>query len=141
MGGERGPMTEIPDGFTIYDRKSPFLEPIGPIYRKDEGRTLVIGLTIETRHTNARGFVHGGMISTLADIALGHALSLADEPPKSALTASLTVDLFGAAKVGDWIEVRAQAKRVGGKLAFSAADVLADGAAIGQATAVFRVTR
>ena len=81
------------------------------------------------------------MISTICDIALGHALFLAEAPPRSAVTASLTIDLFGAAEVGQWMEVRARAERVGGKLAFSACDVLADGAASAQATAVFRVTR
>ena len=134
-------MADIPQGFEKLTRKSPFLEPIGPIYRKEIPPTLILGLRIEERHTNARGFVHGGLISTICDIALGYALALHDTPPDSAVTVSLTTDLFGAAKIGDWLEVRAVAKRVGGNLAFSAADVTADGTPVAQARAVFKVSR
>lgn len=133
-------MADIPKGFRKLTRKSPFLEPIGPIYRKDVPPELILGLRIEQRHTNARGYVHGGLISTIADIALGYALTLHDTPPDSAVTVSLTTDLFGAAKIGDWLEVRAVAKRVGGNLAFSAGDVTADGQPVAQAHAVFKVS-
>jgi len=134
-------MDDIPDGYERLDRKSPFTEPLGPIFQKTEGRTLSLGLRVAERHTNARGLVHGGLIATLADLAMGYSLALADDPPKSGVTASLTTDLFGAAGIGDWLEVRAQAKRVGGKLGFCACDVLADDTPIAQGTAVFRVTR
>ncbi len=134
-------MVDIPEGFEKLTRKSPFLEPIGPIYRKEEPPTLILGLRIEERHTNARGYVHGGLIATISDIALGYALQLHDTPPEGAVTVSLTTDLFGAAKIGDWLEVRAVAKRVGGNLAFSSADVIAGGKPVAQARAVFKVSR
>ncbi|MCZ6863343.1 MAG: PaaI family thioesterase [Alphaproteobacteria bacterium] len=134
-------MADIPQGFEKLTRKSPFLEPIGPIYRKEDPPTLILGLRIEERHTNARGFVHGGLISTISDIALGYALQLHDTPPDSGVTVSLTTDLFGTAKIGDWLEVRAVAKRVGGNLAFSSADVTANDQPVAQARAVFKVSR
>jgi len=134
-------MDDIPEGFDLLDRKSPFMEPIGPVYRKIADRSLSIGVRIAERHTNARGLVHGGLIATLADIGLGYVLMIGDDPPKSAVTVNLTTDLFGAASIGDWLEVRAEAKRVGGTLAFSACDVLADGAPIAHATGVYRLSR
>jgi len=134
-------MADIPEGFEKLTRKSPFLEPIGPIYRKDDPPLLILGLRIEEQHTNARGYVHGGLISTISDVALGYALALHDTPPESAITVSLTTDLFGAAKIGDWLEVRAEAKRVGGNLAFSAGDVMANDKPVAQARAVFKVSR
>jgi len=117
------------------------MEPIGPVYRKTEGTRLSLGLRIAERHTNARGLVHGGLLATLADLAMGYALGVVEDPPKSGVTASLTTDIFGSAAVGDWLEVRAEAKRVGGRLAFSACDMLAAGEPIGQGTGVYRVTR
>lgn len=134
-------MSDIPDGYELIERKSPFMEPIGPLYRKRDGDRLSVGLRVAERHTNARGLVHGGLIATLADLAMGYVMATADKPPKSAVTVNLSTDLFGAASIGDWLEVRAEAKRVGGKLAFSACDVLAEGAPIAQGTAVYRVTR
>ena len=133
--------TEVPDGFEILDRKSPFLDPAGPLFVKKDGRTYVIGVRIAERHSNARGYVHGGLIASLADIALGYSMQLAETPPQGGVTASLTIDFFGAAKIGDWLEVRASAKRVGGSMAFCAADIIAEGAPIGQATGVFKVAR
>ena len=134
-------MVDVPDGYERLERKSPFMEPLGPIYQKTEGRALSLGVRVAERHTNARGLVHGGLIATLADLAMGYSMALVDEPPKSGVTASLTTDIYGAAAIGDWLEVRAQAKRVGGKLGFCACDVLAEDIPIAQGTAVFRVTR
>ncbi|MDH3235001.1 MAG: PaaI family thioesterase [Alphaproteobacteria bacterium] len=134
-------MDTVPDGYARLDRKSPFMEPVGPIFQKTDGRIFSLGVRVAERHTNARGLVHGGLISTLADLAMGYSMALVDEPPRSGVTASLTTDIYGAAAIGDWLEVRAHAKRVGGKLAFCACDVLADDTPIAQGTAVFRVTR
>jgi len=134
-------MDDVPEGYALLDRKSPFMEPIGPVYRKVDGRMLSLGVRIAERHTNARGLVHGGLFATLSDLAMGYALGVSENPPKSGVTASLTIDILGSAKIGDWLEVRAEAKRVGGTLAFSACDMLVEGATIGQATAVYRVTR
>jgi len=51
-------MEEIPDGYQLLDRKSPFMEPIGPVYRKVDGTTLSLGLPIA--ETVARQ--HGGTL-------------------------------------------------------------------------------
>ena len=134
-------MTDVPDGFTVIDRKSPFLDPAGPLYEKADGRTYIVGVRIAERHCNARGYVHGGLLATLSDIALGYSMRLAETPPEKAVTASLSVDFFGAAKIGDWLEVRAKAKRVGGAMAFCSADLFAEGEPIGQAKGVFKVSR
>ena len=37
-------MDDIPDGYDLLDRKSPFMEPIGPVYRKVDGRRLSLGV-------------------------------------------------------------------------------------------------
>jgi acyl-coenzyme A thioesterase 13 len=134
-------MDDIPEGFAALERRSPFVEPMGPFFRKVDGRTLILGVRIEPRHTNARGLVHGGLIATMADLALGYSLALAESPPENAVTASLTTDLFGGAEIGAWLEVRAVAKRVGGSLAFCAGEVLTDGVPIAQATGVYKVSR
>ena len=61
---------EIPEGFKVLRRASSrFLSSLGPLYAKEEGSGVVIGLRIDERHLNTRGVAHGGMLVTLADSA------------------------------------------------------------------------
>ena len=72
-----------PPGFEPLFRTSPFLETVGPLfYRRDPERGLVIGLRIAEKHANARGFAHGGLLVTLADIALGYQTAFGRDPPR-----------------------------------------------------------
>jgi acyl-coenzyme A thioesterase 13 len=64
-------VSEPPYGFAVWSRSSPFADHAGPLlFRRDE-RGLTFGVTIDARHTNARGTVHGGMLATMADLASG----------------------------------------------------------------------
>jgi acyl-coenzyme A thioesterase PaaI-like protein len=66
------PMSTGPaDGLAPLFRTSPFLDRIGPFYSKGKGARMVVGLRALEQHMNARGLVHGGVLMTLADIALG----------------------------------------------------------------------
>jgi acyl-coenzyme A thioesterase 13 len=109
---------EIPTGFEPLFRTSPFLDALGPFYsRQDEGG-LAIGLRISPKHANARGLAHGGLLLTLCDIALGYAAAYTEDPPLTLTTAHIDADFAGSARVGDWVESRADVQRIGGRLAF-----------------------
>ena len=66
---------DIPAGFAPIFRTSPFLETIGPLYSTGSGALLVIGMRVQEKHTNARGTLHGGVLASVADIALGYGLA------------------------------------------------------------------
>ncbi len=112
-------MSEIPEGFEPLFRTSPYLDLIGPIYNKKIGLNLIIGLCAEQKHCNARNLVHGGVFSSLADIALGYNAAFQGEKPTPMVTASLTIDYAGSAKLGDWIEVVTDIQKVGKSMAFA----------------------
>ena len=61
----------IPPGFERHFRQSPVTDPWEPIYSRKTSDVVVLGLVAEAAHTNSRGFVHGGLISALADNAMG----------------------------------------------------------------------
>src|SRR5207245_10555691 len=65
----------VPHGFKPLARSSPVIEMIGPVYARGEGAGLVLGLRAERKHCNMRGTVHGGILATLADVALGYSLA------------------------------------------------------------------
>ena len=130
-----------PPGFEPLFRTSPFLETIGPVFcRRDPQRGLVVGLRIAEKHANARGIAHGGLLVTLADIALGYHMAFSEDPPAGLITASLTADFAGAAKVGDWVEVHVDVQKLGGRLAFANAYLTVGGERIVRASAVFART-
>jgi acyl-coenzyme A thioesterase PaaI-like protein len=127
-----------PPGFEPLFRTSPFLDTVGPLFfRRDANRGLVIGLRIAEKHANARGIAHGGLLLTLADIALGYCTAFGQDPPAGLITASLSTDFAGAARIGDWVEAHVDVQKVGGRLAFASAFLMVEGERIVRASAVF----
>ena len=129
-------MTRIPEGFRKLERLSPFNALVGPLYERRDGDAVSIGLAIEAKHTNSRGICHGGVLATLADLALGYAM-LAKSGDRGFVTAHLAVDYAGAAKAGDWIESRVEIQRVGSRLAFANCYLMSGGKPIVRASGIF----
>lgn len=132
-------MSEIPEGFEPIFRSSPFLDLLGPIYNKKTESGLVIGLRAEAKHCNARDTVHGGVLSSLADIALGYNAAFQGKEPVPMVTASLTVDYAGSAKLGEWIEVSVDVQKVGKSMAFANSYFFVGTKRVARAGAVFNV--
>lgn len=114
------PPMDVPDGFEPFPNQGPFLEHIGPIHVDGsyEGQP-VLGVRVDERHTNHRGTVQGGLLSTFADFALGRAIETDAEDDHDRATVSLTIDYLKPAQPGDWIESRTSVDRVGGTLSFA----------------------
>ena len=132
-------MNMRPAGFTPLFRSSAFLDLLGPIYNQRSDTGLVIGLRAEEKHCNARGLVHGGVLSSLADVALGYNSAFAQEPPTPIVTSSLTIDYAGTAKLGDWITIETDVQKVGKSLAFANCYFVVESVRIVRASAVFSV--
>lgn len=132
-------MSPPPDGFEPIFRSSPYLELLGPIFNKKTSDGLLIGLRAEGKHCNTRDQVHGGLLSSLADIALGYNIAFAGETPVPIVTTSLTIDYAGAAKLGDWIEIHTDVQKVGSTMAFANCYFFVEQKRIARASAVFSV--
>lgn len=135
---------QIPAGYKRHFRSSPLTDPWEPLYSKAENGSIVIALRIRREHCNSRGFAHGGLISALADNAMG--LSLLEtlrqreqQPPSGALTISLALDFLGSAQIGQWLEFVPRVLRAGSSLGFVDCLVRADDQAIARGNATFRV--
>src|SRR5215203_7540287 len=114
---------DAPAGFAPFASQGPFVEHVGPVLWREDGDSgdggPVFGLRVEERHTNHRGTVQGGLLSTFVDFALGRAIEADADDGKERATVSLTVDFLKPAKPGDWIQTRTRVERVGGTLAFA----------------------
>ncbi|MFL6621475.1 MAG: PaaI family thioesterase [Sulfurifustaceae bacterium] len=111
--------TAVPEGFQLLKRVAPFLEMVGPIYVKSVDRSRIIAIRVAEKHLNMRGIVHGGMLITLADSALGINLSYHQDPPRPMVTVSLSTDFLEPAMLGDWVEAHVRVQRTGMNLAFA----------------------
>ena len=127
----------IPEGFLPHDRKSPVTDAWEPLFARRSERAVQLGLRVSSAHCNARGFLHGGVIASLADNAMG--LSLALATGTGAVTVNLTLDYVQSAHPGQWLQVEPRVIRAGGKLGFVDALVTADGETIARANATFRI--
>jgi uncharacterized protein (TIGR00369 family) len=128
-----------PAGFARHDRKSPLTDPWEPLYARTSGDTVVLGLRAGDAHTNSRGFVHGGLISALADNAMGLSCGRRLGESASLVTVSLSVDFLAAALKGQWLEFDTVFVKPGTTLCFAQAFVIADGQPCAKANGVFRV--
>lgn len=128
-----------PKGFHRVERprRNPFNELVGPFYERREGETVTLGLRIEERHLNSRGFCHGGLLATLADLALGYAMLAVTQGQTNFVTVHLSIDYVDAAKEGDWVESEVDIQRVASRLAFANCYLIAGERRIVHASAIF----
>ena len=128
-----------PAGFEAYAEPSSFVERIGPLLQRRTDADVVFGVRIVEHHCNRRGIAHGGLVVALADIALGKTGEWFSQPPVSLLTASLTVDFYGAARRGDWLEAKTDVIRVGRQVAFGNCYLRVGDKLVARASGVFNV--
>ena len=139
-------LTDIPEGFQPDPRVKPqtFAALVGPFYSRREGDDLSLGLRIEERHCNSRGTCHGGLLATLADIALGYSCAIAGnaggERPNF-VTVDLSLQYLDSTHVGEWVQSEVTVLGAGSRTRSATGHLLANGRPVVQISANFRMTR
>jgi uncharacterized protein (TIGR00369 family) len=133
-------VTDCPAGFALHARSSPATKPWEPIYASAEGGVFRLAVHIADAHCNSRGGLHGGVIATLADNAMGLTLSLAHGGASGGIvTTTLSVDYVGAAKIGQWLTITPRLVKSGRRSGVVDALITADGETVARANASFRI--
>jgi acyl-coenzyme A thioesterase PaaI-like protein len=96
----------VPEGWTLRPTKA-FATHVGPFYSPPDGDALGCGFIASPKHGNKRGVVHGGMIMSAFDVALGNA-SWTASAGRPCATVQLNISFVGAVKMGDFVFVRAE---------------------------------
>ena len=96
----------VPAGWTLRPVKA-FGTLVGPFYNPPGGDAEGCGFVASAKHGNKRGVVHGGMIATAFDVALGNA-SWHAAGGKPCATVQLNVTFVAAVKVGEFAAVTAE---------------------------------
>ena len=92
------------------------------------------------QHVNLQGLVHGGMLATLADTAMGLAVRTVLEPGRRHITVQLGIEFLSPGRPGR-ILAEGRSLKIGRQLGFAEADVRdAGGRLLARAHATLSVT-
>ncbi len=106
-----------PAGWTMRSFPETFAGRAGPFYWREDG-VPGVGFYSKPHHGNLGGVVHGGMLMTLADMALFNICWKALEG-SMAVTVSLNSEFLAPAPIGALIEASGEMTGGGGSLFFA----------------------
>jgi len=96
----------VPPGFRRIVQTSGFAESSGPWFEKIEGGRLIRGFRPGPQHANGLGIVHGGMLATFLDSAMGSTVFHALE--RRCVTLRLSLDYLLPSRLGEWLQAEAE---------------------------------
>jgi uncharacterized protein (TIGR00369 family) len=103
-------MSAPPPGYSETRLIDPFEIYVGPVFEAGAKGAKRYALRVDRRHLNMRGIVHGGMLMTFADAALGQAAwDLTDHAPS--VTLNMQTHFLRGVRDGDLIEVEPKLMR------------------------------
>ena len=113
-----------------------FVDFLGVTGRTAEDGTATLELEATEEHLNPAGTVHGGVLATLVDTAMGHAVASSTGEDELPVTSQLTVTYLRPGKPGALVATAAVRKR-GQNLTICEAEVEQDGETLVHALATF----
>lgn len=136
---DQGP--KVPEGFVPANFSPGFLDHSGPYYLKEGQGAPIVGIRIMSQHMNYIGSAHGGVLATLADVALSLAVYVSEEPRLPVSTVNMATNFLSAARLGEWIEAVGTIDRVGKTLAHAHGSIRCADRTLMTMSAVFKIIR
>lgn len=117
-----------------------FGELVGPLWRREDGEQPRFGFVVEAKHLNFAGIVHGGMLSTLADQAMGMTAQHATGAKPHA-TIELNIQFVGRVRLGEFVEARCETVRVTRAIIFMRATLSVGVRTVATANGIWKILR
>jgi acyl-coenzyme A thioesterase PaaI-like protein len=137
MTTEANASDPVSEGWALVE-DSGFIAHVGPLYwRPADG---AYAFRAEQKHANLIGVVHGGMLMSFADRALGETAMRAAEGA-NCVTIQLEMKFIDVGRLGDWIEFDPQVVKRTGSLVFMRGDVRAGPRLLASADGVWKILR
>jgi uncharacterized protein (TIGR00369 family) len=112
-----------------------FGELVGPIWRNGDAR---FGFLVEAKHLNFADIVHGGMLTTLADQAMGMtALRATGNKPHA--TIELNMQFIGAVRIGEFVEAHCEVVRLTRAIIFMQCKLAVGTRTVANATGIWKI--
>lgn len=115
-----------------------FIDLVGPLWEPPDGARERSGFLAEARHLNRGGLVHGGMLMTFVDQALGIAAwSVNGNRPQ--VTIQLDTHFISGVKVGEFVEARCRVVRMTRALLFMSGELAVGDRIVATANGVWKM--
>lgn len=115
-----------------------FIAHVGPVYRREADGAYAFRAA--AKHANLIDVVHGGMLMSFADRALGEtAMRAADGA--NCVTIQMEMQFVDVARIGDWITVAPEVVKRTGSLVFLRCEVRHEARIVSIATGVWKILR
>lgn len=114
-----------------------FIAHVGPVYRRADG---AYAFRAAQKHANLIQVVHGGMLMSFADRALGET-AMAAAGGANCVTIQMEMQFVDVARLGDWIEAHPQVVKRTGSMVFLRTDLNEGGRLVATATGVWKILR
>ncbi len=132
---------KIEEGYVEANFSKGFLDQSGPYFLKQGSDSTVVGIRIQKSHVNYIKVAHGGVLTTLADVALSLQVHQSETPHLPVSTVSLTTNFLSGAKLDEWVEATGTIDRIGKKLAFVSGSIWSGDRTIMTMNGVFNIFR
>lgn len=116
-------------------KQAGFGDLIGPIWRDGDAR---FGFLVEAKHLNFNDVLHGGMLTTLADQAMGMT-ALRANANKPHATIELNVQFVGAVRLGEFVEAHCEIVRLTRAIIFMQCKLVVGTRVVGNATGIWKI--
>ncbi len=129
---------KAPAGFSETSLVDPFEIFVGPVFERRENGQRRFAFVVDDRHVNMRGVLHGGMLMTFADLALGAAVwdATGNAP---CVTLNMQTQFLKSARAGNLVEVAPQMVRRTRSLVFMRGDFAVAGDIIMTANSIWKL--
>lgn len=104
------PPTDFPRAYRVTDPNDPFETGAGPFWSLAGADDPSVVVLLEERHCNSSGGAHGGLLVTMADLAIC-AEACRGMPNERAVTVSLDASFVDGARTGEFLVARAELVR------------------------------
>lgn len=116
-------------GFVPLQSEDPFEVDVGPLYCRTHGQDVEVGFVVARHHLGPNG-CHGGMLCSLAKVAIGAQARHRVGAGERFELISLNTEFLRSAPLGAWVSARTEILRVTKNFIFTAAVLSVGDAAV-----------
>jgi uncharacterized protein (TIGR00369 family) len=119
-------------------RHAGFAELTGPLWKRDDGGRLRFGFVVGQKHLNYARILHGGMLTTLADLAMGMTAWRATGG-KAHATIELNMQFVSSVRPGEFVEAQCEVVRAARSVVFMQAKMFAGARIVAAASGIWKI--
>jgi len=115
-----------------------FSELTGPLWKREDDGRLRFGFVVEQKHLNYAGNLHGGMLMSFADLAMGMTAWRATGGKPHA-TIELNIQFVESVRLGEFVEAQCEVVRATRSVVFMQAKMFVGARIVAAANGIWKI--